>query len=426
MTRQVIFILALAIISNVILAAVLPRIDVREGNEATRIAASVASGKGFSSPFRQPTGPSAWIPPIYPYLLAGIFQVFGVFTLTSYWVSVGLNILVHALTCVVLYRAAGEVFSPRVGWYSAFSLASFPLLFYPLVLLHVLGGYMGSGLFISPTLFWYTHLSELAIILLIWLTLHPPHWIAYGIAWGVASLLNPTILAVAPAFVAWRLWRGESRRCIGFAFVAAALCIAPWLVRNYLVFHRLVFIRDNFGVELRAGNQPGKNGRWNPEVHPDQSAYELSRVLAMGEAEYARVAGEEALSTIRAHPEEFVRNTILRIGYWWVGNPMESRRLGKLRFLKYLPQFVFSVLALYGTGRSFCRRNGNALLIVAVLVFYPLVHYMTHTFSGFFYQYPIHPEMLALATSGIICEKAGEAASTPSPTLSAPTRSSKH
>jgi hypothetical protein len=401
-SRHVAFILFLAIVSNVILAAVLPPVEVWR-TEAPRIAASIAKGQGFSSPFSQPTGPSAWLPPIYPYLLAGIFRVFGVFTATSYWVGIVVNIVVHALTCILLYRAAGEVFGPRVGWYSACALASFPLLFYPLVLLHVLGS-SGQGLFISPNVMWYTHFSEFAILLLIWFALHPPHWIVHGTVWGVVSLLNPTVLAFAPAFVVWRLWHRASWRYIGLVIAVAALCFVPWLARSYIVFHRLIFIRDNFGVELRVGNQVGHSGRWTGDVHPDRSAYELSRVVEMGEAEYARAAGQEALESIRAHPGEFVRNTILRVGYWWIGNPMESQRLGILQFVKYLPLLTFSVLAFYGAGLSLRHNNGEALLFVAVLVFYPLIYYVTHTFYGFFYQYPIHPEMLALATSAVIRE----------------------
>jgi Dolichyl-phosphate-mannose-protein mannosyltransferase len=401
--RHVIFILVLAITSNVILAAVLPKID-SWGTETTRIAASVANGQGFSSPFRQATGPSAWIPPVYPYLLAGIFLLFGVFSAISYWMAVGINIIVHAWTCVILYRTAGEVFGTRVGCYSACALASFPLLFYPLVLLHLLGGYGGGGLFISPNVIWYTHLSELAIVLLIWITLHPPHWIVCGIVWGVVALLNPTVLCLVPPFAAWQLATRKGWRYLGSVAFVAALCVAPWLVRNYVVFHRPIFIRDNLGVELRIGNQPGHNGRWSAELHPDRSDYELGRVVEMGEVEYARMCGQEALNTIRSRPGEFFRNVILRVGYWWIGNPMQSRQLGKLRFVKYLPQLMLSLLAFWGAGSALRNRNRNALLFVAVLFFYPLIYYVTHTSDGFLYQYPMHPEMLALAMSAIIRE----------------------
>ena len=44
-------------------------------------------------------------------------------------------------------------------------------------------------------------------------------------------------------------------------------------------------------------------------------------------------------------------------------------------------------------------KNAEALLFVAVLLFYPLIYYVTATVRDFVYQYPIHPEMLALAAS---------------------------
>lgn len=398
----------LAVTSYLLLAIVVPRTDWTASGETARIAASVASGRGFSSPFREPTGPSAFIPPAYPYLLAGIFRIFGIFTVASYWVVVGFNIIVHACACVVLYQVAGEAFGRRTGWYAAMALASFPLLFQPLVLLHVLGGYQGEGLFVPPNAIWNTHLSELAIVLLIWFTLRNAHWAIYGTAWAVAALINPSILAMVPAFAAWRLWHGERWRDLGLAAATASLCIAPWLIRNYLVFHRPVFIRDGFGIELRVGNQPGNRGLWSANLHPDRSVYELSRVTEMGEAEYARVAGQEAMEAIRSQPTEFARNTILRVGYFWIGTPLSSRRLHLFWPLKYLPQLTFSLFAFYGAGRALKRANRKAQLFVVVLLFYPLVYYITHTFYGFTYQYPIQPEMLALGASVVIRSRIGK------------------
>ena len=50
------------------------------GWEMGRIGASLASGRGFSDPFGPPTGPTAWEPPLYPYLIAAVFQVFGIYS----------------------------------------------------------------------------------------------------------------------------------------------------------------------------------------------------------------------------------------------------------------------------------------------------------------------------------------------------------
>ena len=50
------------------------------GWEMGRIGASLASGHGFSNPFGPATGPTAWEPPLYPYLIAGVFRVFGIYS----------------------------------------------------------------------------------------------------------------------------------------------------------------------------------------------------------------------------------------------------------------------------------------------------------------------------------------------------------
>src|SRR2546425_3898846 len=47
-------------------------------SEMARVASSIASGEGFASPLPDPTGPTAWVVPVYAYLLAGVFRVFGV------------------------------------------------------------------------------------------------------------------------------------------------------------------------------------------------------------------------------------------------------------------------------------------------------------------------------------------------------------
>src|SRR6266478_45436 len=53
------------------------------GWEMGRIGASLASGHGFSNPFQYPTGPTAWEPPLTPFLIAEVFKLFGIYTRAS-------------------------------------------------------------------------------------------------------------------------------------------------------------------------------------------------------------------------------------------------------------------------------------------------------------------------------------------------------
>src|SRR5258708_12484105 len=52
--------------------------------ETGNIAFALSQGKGFGDLFRQNTGPTAWLPPVYPFLLSLIFRIFGAFTISSF------------------------------------------------------------------------------------------------------------------------------------------------------------------------------------------------------------------------------------------------------------------------------------------------------------------------------------------------------
>src|SRR4029077_15332679 len=86
------------------------------GGETGAIAAAIASGRGFSSPLpRIQTGATAWLAPIYPYLLAGIFKLAGIFTFRSMFVIRVLDIVFSALTCWPIRSAGTVAFGKRVG-----------------------------------------------------------------------------------------------------------------------------------------------------------------------------------------------------------------------------------------------------------------------------------------------------------------------
>ena len=81
------------------------------GFEAGRIAESIASGRGFSSPLLLvTTGPTAYLCPIYPYLLAGIFKIWGIYSFKSEVIAQALNCLFAALTVFPIFAVAKRTF----------------------------------------------------------------------------------------------------------------------------------------------------------------------------------------------------------------------------------------------------------------------------------------------------------------------------
>src|SRR5579863_6769693 len=77
--------------------------------ESGNIATSLATGHGFSSPFRVDTGPTAWMTPLFPLLLAGLFRVFGAYTFHAWAATVLLNISCSTLACIPIYFAGKRI-----------------------------------------------------------------------------------------------------------------------------------------------------------------------------------------------------------------------------------------------------------------------------------------------------------------------------
>ena len=78
------------------------------GEEMGRTARALATGYGFSDPFRGHTGPTTWVGPLFPLLLAGVFKLFGVFSASSAWVILSLNSLFSALTARKIWEIAAR------------------------------------------------------------------------------------------------------------------------------------------------------------------------------------------------------------------------------------------------------------------------------------------------------------------------------
>jgi len=78
--------------------------------EYFQIAKSLANGYGFTSPFRIPSGPTAWMPPALPVILSGLFLISGKNEFTT-------AILFHLFStgCVIVSWRWILGFANRVG-----------------------------------------------------------------------------------------------------------------------------------------------------------------------------------------------------------------------------------------------------------------------------------------------------------------------
>lgn len=370
------------------------------GYEMGRIARSIALGHGFGSPFHGWTGPTAWQPPLYPYLLAGIFRVFGVYSPASGVVVLAINCVAAGLSTILIYRIAERVGGQRVAFWSAWLWAILPWM-------------MEYAVFWA----WETEISIALLLLSFWVTIRLPEktsiaaWLQLGAVWGAIALINTTLLSIMPFTLAWAWWQARQphrNRRAAAAVVVVVVMIAPWILRDRMVMGKWMFMRDNLWAEVSFGNDVTARRSWLTWRYPGSDLHEFRHYADVGELNYLAERKRIVLSTFRRDPAFFARTTMQHFVVFWFG-PFKffNDNLQPDEVIDSHSQDIcLSVLAWAGLILLLLRRRGAAslpwpgLLLAPILLTYPIVFYIATPDPR--YRHIIEPFLLIFAAYAVV------------------------
>ena len=400
------------------------------GWEAGRIARALVTGYGFADPFANAflahTGPTAWLPPLYPLLLAAIFRVFGVFSLKSAWVLFTIQSAFSAATALATWEIAARCFSRRVALWSAWLWA-----LYPAAMQYAVR--WPWEMTISTALFTFTLVLALRMRSIgnesrpsllssrsgaegsasPRTTAQLGSWLLFGLLWALIALSNSTLLIFLPICALWILLPTlrnpgapfmRSHRMSGIKptllgpTLAALLflaCIAPWTMRNWQAFHAFIPLRGNLGAELYMGNGPGSNGLLMEYYHPFQAPEQLRLYASLGEVRYVAMRGAAAKTFIAAHPAHFAADVARRIFFFWAGVPHPSDEAWYNEAGRTLNFAFLSVAGLFGLGLALRRRIPAAGLFAWAFLLLPIPYYLVTVHARF--RHPLEPLICILA-----------------------------
>jgi hypothetical protein len=368
-------------------------------NEVGNVASSLASGQGFCCLFRQPTGPTAWLAPVYPLLVAGLFKLLGTFTLRSFYAAVMMNCTFSALACFPLFRAGERI----AGKFTA-ALATWLWAFFP------------AGIILPYAWIWDSSLSALLAAALLWATLcladssRRLHFALYGFLWGISLLTNPSLGALLPFLLAWVFYRlrGTSPQKLRLLLVTAATLLVtclPWTIRNYLQFHRFVPLRSNFAYEFWSGNN---------EIFDEHSRevnritrYEQAHLYArLGETAFLDDKWQKAKSFVSAHPSLYAKLCVRRIIATWLGTGSPWQDFLHADSLLARALLLWNAITfggmILGLLRLYFRRRPCFFPVVVFPLVFPLTFYLAHT--SLRHRHPCDPILallLGVAITGI-------------------------
>ncbi|HEX5098000.1 MAG TPA: hypothetical protein VFV94_00800 [Polyangiaceae bacterium] len=258
-----------------------------DGTFYQEIAARIARGLGYT--WAWPDGSvtfAANYPVGYPALLGVFYAVTGP--------RVGVAMLLNAVLGAVASGAA-VVLGSRHGEGRSGVPAGLVVAFEPALVLY------------TPALMTEAFAGELVVIAAALATGERGRralWrIAAGLVMGVATLVRPELLLLAPVVGALAEWRApEARRAVLAAALvtgtALAAC-APWTLRNCARLDRCAFVSANAGQNLLIGTSPLGRGGW---VGLDQLGVPEACRTEWGEGGKDRCFGHAARAIIAADP----------------------------------------------------------------------------------------------------------------------------
>lgn len=207
------------------------------------IAISLVRGTGYTE-ITRPDLPDAAIGrlgPGYEFFLAGIYWVFG----HQVWIVWIIQSLLHTFSALFVYffvrRFLKEPEWPAVlgaGVYIFF----IDLLEFPAMLL-------------TETLYLFLVLSALYYALNYVSHSRAKDVVGASILFTLAVLVRPPVTIAMVVFLGFVLFRKHYRHALYFLLISAIL-LAPWTIRNYFKYHRLIVTSAIIGYDVWVGNSP--------------------------------------------------------------------------------------------------------------------------------------------------------------------------
>ncbi len=286
------------------------------------VAENIAKYGSFANPFFVlQTGPTASIPPLYPFVLAVLIKLLHNPSLVFLTATLGC-ILADSFVAALLPRVA-QVFydDPLPGMFAA-----------------VL--WIGAMPIIPSYDVSYTALGLLVFCLLT----RPSAMETSGTWWSVAggavagclALFNPATLLMTGPWTLFLFWRGNKptkMRLISCGVILAVMAvpITAWGMRNYYRFGTFA-VRITMGMTLYASNNDCAEvdifrdqlyGCYNAH-HPNTSLSEAELLRTLGEVEYDHKRVKDVKNWVYQHPNRFGLLTAKRVLRFWFPQTLPS------------------------------------------------------------------------------------------------------
>ena len=333
--------------------------------------------------------PTAYVAPVYPFFLTGVFKLCGENLLAVKLIQAGLG----AVSVVWVYFLAIRFVRPFLALLAALILALHP---------EVIGI---TGFIYTESLFIFLLLATLLLLVHALTTKKAWHFLCAGALLGLTTLCRGVTLQW-PVFMLPVLMLSSQRwawlRRWAFVVTGMAVVMAPWTIRNYQRFLVFLPVATGSGDVLWTGNYLEFDGEYRYE-QTQKKLFEVAGDVDLITRDRKLTA--DAKRMILEDPVAHAWLIIRKIFRYWLrvyedvpdGAARQRNWLvfGVLTFTHYAI-LLFALIGLWHCN----RRHDGVKMLLAFVCYYTLVHAATLAVAR--YRIPLLPIISIAAASGVV------------------------
>jgi hypothetical protein len=368
-TRHWVGLVLAALLVRAAFVAWAPHVPWADGRFYHLYATAIHNGYGYVNVDGSPA--IRWMPG-WPFLLSGLYRVFGADASVGMWA----NVVFDSLSVGVIGSLATRLFDARCGLIAAALWALWPGLIYY------------SATLYSESIF---HLLFSATL---WLLVTAAgaerqralRFAAVGVGFGLCSLIKAEPLALLPVALAFAWMKRRSTRewavHAGIVAVAIALTLTPWTLRNERLFDRFIPLSASGGISAHLTFYPGATGGQNHMANAALNRFYRGADSAQTSLARMDAGWNDAWRFIRADPADAARIVLNKFAITYGGDAQGARTMrgpgaetqwnisaASWRTLQWLADgYWFAMLALAAVGASRLRGRplSNAVLVLGL------------------------------------------------------------
>lgn len=256
-------------------------------------------------------------PPLYPAFLALIYFLTGI-TARRFLIARLVQAVLAATMVPLTYALASRFFpeNRKIAIVAAWIIALYPMLviyplslatenlFFVLLTAGILSLVIASQVVPMESIGQKTRNAGIQFLI------QNRWYLASGFLLGLAALTRSVSLALVLLSSLWVWFALKKKRQALLVFVTACIIVAPWIVRNSLLHHRLVGVESALGYDLYVGYHPDGTGTF-------QFPQSLDLMTLVDDGLRDELGQAQAMEFIKADPARFPYLIVRRAGYFF-------------------------------------------------------------------------------------------------------------